>query len=114
MLPEVLNRIQIRRVRRKLNRVHTLIVEPRLCNIGSMRRSIVLEEPQQLTRRFGEEKISGGEKIVIEDITLMTRRMCWMRIKVAKDREPHSPSPKATEHLGLLRYVWSWLFSHSQ
>ena len=29
----------------------------------------MLEEPPQLTRRFGEERISGGEKIGIEDMS---------------------------------------------
>jgi hypothetical protein len=32
-----------------------------------MRRSIVLEEPPQLTRSFGEQKVSRWEKIGIED-----------------------------------------------
>jgi len=64
-----------------------VIVEPRLCNIGSVGRSIILEEPPQLTRSFGEQKVSRWVKIGIEDTSEGFAIECFIGSEVIDRKE---------------------------
>jgi hypothetical protein len=69
MLPQVFDRIEIRRVGRKVENSYTIVVKVFECEFGFVNRSIIVQKIPLLTRGFGEEELNGLEEMTcFEDV----------------------------------------------